>query len=263
MVRHTPVGQLEQLVGGAGAELGRLLPALHDRVPGLTEPLGAEPDSARYRLFEAATNFVSALAANGPLVLILDDLHWADKPTLLLLHHLLRTWSSGGLLIVGTYRDTDLDRRHPLSDTLADLRRLLQFERVAVTGLGEEEISAFLMRLSGQDPPPTLVKSLHDQTEGNPFYVGEVLRNFVESGAVTRVDDEWVVQVEVDSLGIPEGVKEVVGHRLTRLSADANAALAVAAIAGATSIPTSSPGSPTSTTSACSRPSRKRCRPGS
>jgi tetratricopeptide (TPR) repeat protein len=232
VVRETPVEKLHSLLGPHAAELGRLLPSLHDRLPGLPEPMRSEPESERFRLFEAATDLVASLAATAPVVLVLDDLHWADKPTLLLLHHLFRAPTDLGLLVVGTYRDTDLDRRHPLAETLADLRRLVQFERVAVGGLREADLTRFIDLLTGKEPPLDFARAVHDQTEGNPFFIGEVLRHLIESGAVSVLDGEWVPTVELEELGIPEGVKEVIGRRLTRLSDDANTALAVAAVAG-------------------------------
>jgi tetratricopeptide (TPR) repeat protein len=232
VIRSVDGVELRTLVGDNGAELARLLPGLHEYLPELPAPNQAEQESDRLRLFEAVTDFLTALSARGPVVLVLDDLHWADKPTLLLLHHLFGAPLDFGLLVIGTYRDTDLDRRHPLADTLADLRRLVQFERLAVGGLAEDDLLKFLSLLAGQEAPAELARSIHAQTEGNPFYISEVLRNFVESGAVGVVDGEWVAKVNVDQLGIPEGVKEVIGRRVTRLSDDANAALAVAAVVG-------------------------------
>jgi tetratricopeptide (TPR) repeat protein len=232
VVRHATLDDLRDLVADNGAELGRLLPALHDELPGLPEPMRAEPESERFRLFEAATAFTTALAAEAPLVLVLDDLHWADKPTLLLLHHLFRSPTDIGLLVVGTYRDTDLDRRHPLAETLADLRRLVQFERLPVGGLHQDDLNHFIDLVTGQEPPPEFARAVHDQTEGNPFFIGEVLRHLIESGAISVVDGAWVPTAALEQLGIPEGVKEVIGRRLTRLSEDANVALAAAAVAG-------------------------------
>ncbi|HZN15837.1 MAG TPA: AAA family ATPase, partial [Acidimicrobiales bacterium] len=232
VVRHAAIDDLRALVADNGAELGRLLPALRERLEGLPEPMRSEPESERFRLFEAATDFTVALAASAPMVLVLDDLHWADKPTLLLLHHLFRAPTDMGLLVVGTYRDTDLDRRHPLSETLADLRRLVQFERVAVGGLHEDDLTEFIDLVTGQEPPPDFARVILDQTEGNPFFIGEVLRHLIESGAVSVVDGEWVPTVSIEQLGIPEGVKEVIGRRVSRLSDEANVALAAAAVAG-------------------------------
>jgi tetratricopeptide (TPR) repeat protein len=232
VVRSMPPDDVAALVGAHGGELARLLPALHDTIPDLAEPMHSDPDSERYRLFEATTGFFAALSERAPVVLVLDDLHWADKPSLLLLHHLFRAAVDFGLLVIGTYRDTDLDRRHPLASTLADLRRLVQYERVAVTGLGEDDLTRFIDLTTGREPPPGFAAAIQDQTEGNPFFIGEILRHLVESGAVSVVDGEWAPTISIDELGIPEGVTEVIGRRLSRLSDEANAVLAAAAIAG-------------------------------
>jgi tetratricopeptide (TPR) repeat protein len=232
IVRTASLDTLQSLVGNNAAELGRLLPSLRDRVGELPEPMRSDADSERFRLFEAATELLASLSAEAPIVLVLDDLHWADRPTLLLLHHLFRATTGMGLLLIGTYRDTDLDRRHPLAETLADLRRLVQFERLAVGGLAEDDLNRFIDLVTGREPPPGFARAVQDQTEGNPFFIGEVLRHLIESGAVSVVDGEWVPTVGLDQLGIPEGVTEVIGRRLSRLSDDANAALAVAAVTG-------------------------------
>jgi tetratricopeptide (TPR) repeat protein len=232
VVRTAPTETLTDLVGANAVELSRLLPSLRDRLPGIAEPMRSDPDSERYRLFEAATELLAHLAQRAPIVLILDDLHWADRPSLLLLHHLFRSPTDMGVLVIGTYRDTDLDRRHPLAETLADLRRLVQFERMPVGGLGEDDLNRFIDLVTGREPPPGFARAVQDQTEGNPFFIGEVLRHLVESGAVSVVDGEWVPTVALEQLGIPEGVTEVIGRRLSRLSDDTNTALAVAAVAG-------------------------------
>ena len=232
VVHSVPAEELVRLLGPSAGELARLVPALHDALPGLSEPMRSDPDSERYRLFEATAGFFVALAEEAPVVLVLDDLHWADKPSLLLLQHLYRAATDFGLLIVGTYRDTDLDRRHPLASTLADLRRIVPFTRLALSGLGEQDLTAFIDLTTGQEPPPGFAAAIQDQTEGNPFFIGEILRHLIESGAVSVVDGEWTSAIDIDALGIPEGVTEVIGRRLSRLSDEANAVLAAAAVAG-------------------------------
>ena len=172
------------------------------------------------------------------MVLVLDDLHWADKPSLVLLRHLLRSPTPMRVLFLGTYRDTDLDRSHPLSDVLGELRRQPGVDRLDLQGLDEDEISGFMANVAGHELTEggrDLAEALHTETEGNPFFVGEVLRHLAESGAIVQDDDgRWTTSGAVADFGIPEGVREVVGRRLSRLSDAVNRALAIGAVIGPT-----------------------------
>ncbi len=226
---------LEVQVGSHGGDVARLVPELAERVTGLADPLHADPETERYRLFEAVDAFLEGAAASVPVVLLLDDLHWAAKPTLLMLRHLVRAGNEASLLVVGTYRDTELDRRHPLAEMLADLRRDETVERMALRGLDEGEVTAFVEAAADQPLSPEVAELAHAvyaETEGNPFFVGQVLRHLVESGAVVLEDGRWVRTATADRIGIPEGVREVISRRLATLDDESNAVLAVAAVIG-------------------------------
>jgi len=225
---------LEAQLGPLGGDVARLVPELADRVTDLSEPLRADPETERYRLFEAIAAFLEGAVDNAPVVLLLDDLHWAAKPTLLMLRHLVRN-SEGALLVVGTYRDTDLDRRHPLAEALAEFRRDDTVERVALHGLDEGEVTEFVESAADQPLAPEVAELAHAvyaETEGNPFFVGQVLRHLVESGAVVQEDGCWVRTAAADRIGIPEGVREVISRRLATLDDESNDVLAVAAVIG-------------------------------
>ena len=122
------------------------------------------------------------LALSQPLMLVLDDLHWADKPSLLLLQFLGREMGGSRLLVVGTYRDVELSRQHPLSETLAQLSREPVFRRELLRGLSRQDTGDFVEVAAGLRPPPGLVESIYLQTEGNPFFMGEVIRLLAEQG---------------------------------------------------------------------------------
>jgi tetratricopeptide (TPR) repeat protein len=234
-VNRCAPADLEAQVGSHGGDVARLIPELAQRVAGLTEPLHADPETERYRLFEAVDGFLEGAAASVPVVLLLDDLHWAAKPTLLMLRHLVRAGNEASLLIVGTYRDTELDRRHPLAEMLADLRRDETVERMALRGLDEGEVTAFVEAAADQPLSPEvaeLARTVYAETEGNPFFVGQVLRHLVESGAVVQADGRWVRTATADRIGIPEGVREVISRRLAALDDESNDILAVAAVIG-------------------------------
>lgn len=221
-------------LGPWGGDLARLLPQLPSLVPGLAAPAQADPDTERLRIFEAVTALLGTIGDSAPVVLLLDDLHWAAKPTLLLLRHILRA-PPARLLVLGTYRDTDLDRTHPLSEVLADMRRVDGVERLALDGLDAQEVSSFIHAAAGTEVDATLdsvVAAIHEETEGNPFFVGQVLRHLVETGVVVQHEGRWTTRASPGSVGIPEGVREVVGRRLGRLDDAANEVLAVASVIG-------------------------------
>ena len=168
-------------------------------------------------------------------MIVLDDVHWARKPTLLLLRHLLKTTAHLQLLIVATYRDTDLDRTHPLSEMLADMRRQAGVERLMLHGLDERGVVDFLERTAGHEldePGLALAAAVARETEGNPFFIGEVLRHLSESGALVFRDGRWTTDLELSDFGIPEGVREVIGRRLSHLDPSSNEVLATAAVIG-------------------------------
>ncbi len=239
------VGALEQVVssrlsaeslGRHAGELVRLVPGLAQALPGLEPPLQSDPETERYRLFDAVAAWLGALSSPAGVLLVLDDLHWAEKPTLLLLRHLVRSPEPMRLFVIGTYRDTDLDRTHPLAEVLADLRREPGVDRLALSGLDVSGITELLANASGErmdDRAGELAQILWSETEGNPFFVQEILLSLVESGRLIQREGVWTTDLEVSELGIPEGVRETVGRRLSRLSESANVVLGLASVIGA------------------------------
>ncbi len=239
------VGALEQVassglsadsLGRHAGELIRLVPGLARTFAGLEPPLQSDPETERYRLFDAVAAWLGALSSPSGVLLVLDDLHWAEKPTLLLLRHLVRSPEPMRLFVIGTYRDTDLDRTHPLAEVLADLRRETGVERLALSGLDVNGITELLASASGErmdDRAGELAQILWSETEGNPFFVQEILLSLVESGRLIQRNGVWTTDLEISELGIPEGVRETVGRRLSRLSKSANAVLGLASVIGA------------------------------
>ncbi|HKY75093.1 MAG TPA: AAA family ATPase [Acidimicrobiia bacterium] len=234
-VGHSAGEGLVASLGRHGGELVRLVPDIAGLVSGLPEPLRSDPETERYRLFDAVAAWLGALSAEAPVLLILDDLHWAAKPTLLLLRHVLRAPDPARLLLLGTYRDTELSRTHPLTELLADLHRSAGVQRWSLPGLDTAAVVDFLERAAGHDldrQGEELARVVRDETEGNPFFVAEILRHLIETGAFEQRDGRWVTAGAIEELGIPEGVRDVVGRRLARLSEVANRALTIAAVAG-------------------------------
>lgn len=230
-----PVAELRTQLGPLGGELTRLAPRVAERVPGLPGPLQAEPETERYRLFEAVQELLTAISEDAPTLLVLDDLHWAPRPTLALLAHVIRRTDAARLFIVGTYRDTDLGETDPLTELLADLRRVSGTDRLTLSGLAELGVVALIEAMAAQPLDAeglVAARAVWAETEGNPFFVGEVIRHLWESGAVGEKEGHWHVLRPVGELGIPEGVREVVGRRVSRLDETANQLLKAAAVIG-------------------------------
>ena len=223
---------LADRLGRYGGELARLMPELSERVPGLPPPLRSDPDTERYRLFDAVAAWLAAASVDEPVLLVVDDLQWAAKPTLLLLRHVVRA-GSGRVLILGTYRDTELTHDHPLVEVAADLRRQGGVERLSLSGLDDVGVAAIVAAGRTLDEAGhALARAVYRETEGNPFFVREVLRHLAEAGVIERGEEGWHTRLPVEELGIPEGVREVVGRRLARLSDDTNQTLRIAAVVG-------------------------------
>lgn len=226
--RRTPATEVTDVLGPDGAVLGRIVPALRG-VVALGEPADLPPAEATARVHDAVAQVLGRLAEAAPVVLVLDDLHWADHATIGLLRAVARRAVRTRLLVIGTYRDTDLDRRHPLAEALPVLRREVEPTRLALTGLPVEDVHALLEELSGQAVPSEFAALLAGQTDGNPFFLRELLLHLGESGALRFEDGAWVASDDLAD-EIPEGIREVLGRRLSQLSGDANALLAVGAL---------------------------------
>jgi hypothetical protein len=223
-----PPEELEKDLASYGPALSVLAPLLRSWLPDLPAPVPLQPDEERWRLLDAVTQFFLAASQRAPIVLVLDDLHWSDAGTVAMMRHTARFAARGRILIVGAYRDVELDRQHPLADALGALRREATYERIVLHGLGEGEVSELLQAIASQEVPAVLVRALHAETEGNPFFLREVLLHLAEEGKLYRSEGRWRSDYSVEELGIPEGVREVIGRRLSRLSKEANRLLAAA-----------------------------------
>ena len=216
---------LRAQLGAHGGELARLVPELARRVPDLPEPAGDDSEGQRFRLFEAAGTLLANASRAWPVVLVLEDLHWADKPTALMLTHVVRSIQAERVLIIGTYRDTDVGE--PLAGVLADLRRERALERLRLGSLHRGEVATMISAWLGRTPPTHFAHALHRETEGNPFFIEEVLRHLLEVAAADRT--EWERLASFSKLGIPDGVRDAIERRLARLSADARRIVTMAA----------------------------------
>jgi len=236
LVESAPVELLQRHVERHKGELARLARNLDGRVVTLPEPQSSDPETERYLLFNAVAGLLAEVAEAVPLCVVLDDLHWADAQSLALLKHLLRSTEQGALQVIVTYRDSDLGKDHPLTAVLADLRSLGGVQRIALHGLGADEVAEIMTAVAGHELDQDgveLAGEIARETDGNPFFVGEILRGLSESGVT--VFDEAAGRWHVDrsaGLVLPESVREVVERRVERLGAEALEVLTQAAVIG-------------------------------
>ena len=226
--RRLDAPDLVEALGPEGPVLASLAPPLRTLAPDLPEPPAVPGDAAIARLQDAVCQWAERLPADGPAVLVLDDLHWADDTTVRLLRAVARSARHHRLVVIGTYRETDLDRTHAFADALPELRREAEPTRIGLEGLDAGEVRALLGRMAGHDVPPAFAELLTEQCAGNPFFIRETVLHLAEEGRIAQRDGEWTATT--DDLGIPEGVREVLGRRLARLSPTANQLLAVGAL---------------------------------
>ena len=237
VVTHAPAELLSSHVERHGGELTRLVPELTRRMDDVPEPRTVDPETEQLALFDATVDLIEAIASDAPLFMVIDDAHWADASSLGLLRHVVRRLvPATSVLVVVTYRDTDVDRAHPLAATIGDFRREPRVERYSLRGIDEAGMRALLAAAGGSELDElgrAFAHTLVQETEGNPFFVGEVIRHLVETNVIVHRDGRWQGAVtSIEEVGIPEGVRDVVGRRLSRLSDAANATLRTAAVVG-------------------------------
>ena len=236
LLEHCPLEVLEAHVGEHGGALAVLVPELATRVPQLPPPTATDPETERYMLFGAIGALLQRACADTPSVVVLDDLHWADKQSLALLKHVVAHSIEAPLLLLCTYRDTDTGVDHPLTQLIADLRRERGVEWVELSGFEQHEVESLIAVAAGRELDAEGVKlaeAIRHESAGNPFFVVEILRHMVESGGlVVRDDGRYIVSAQVSNLGIPRSVRDVIGQRLRRLGNDAVAVLSAAAVIG-------------------------------
>jgi len=230
-VTHAPEDELLAHVAEHGSELVRLVPALTGRIRDLPPTKATDAESERSLLFAAVVGILSAASAERPLVLLLDDIQWADKGSLLLLRHLGLNDRPMRLLVLATYRDNEVSA---LLDTLAALHRQTGVSRVELKGLDDGEVLQCVKAIVGDsidDAALDLARAVHSETDGNPFFVTELVRHLTEIGAISQ-DGRWGAAGSADKLTLPDSVREVIGARVARLGAECGRVLGLAAIIG-------------------------------
>jgi tetratricopeptide (TPR) repeat protein len=213
-------------------EIARMVPELRRRFPDIPDALEIPPEQQRRYFFNAVSAFIARGAKRFPLLMVMDDVHWADDSTLLLIEHIAQVVPGHRILGIGTYRDVELDVARPLAASLERMVRAGTVDRIHLARFGADDVATMIEALAGRRPPQAVVDAVFSETEGNPFFVGEVYRHLVEEGRLFDEAGEFRNDLTIDELDVPESVRLVVGRRLERLGAEPQKALAAAAVIG-------------------------------
>jgi tetratricopeptide (TPR) repeat protein len=232
--RKVKPAAFRQALGDAASGVSKLMPELRRMFADIPDPPDLPPEQQRRFLFNAHLAFVERCCQIAPMLVVVEDLQWADEPTLMLLQHVVAAIRSMPLLIIGTYRDVELSATRPFARTLEALLRERRATRITLRRLPGEAVEAMLTSMSGRTPPPLLARVVFDYTEGNPFFVEEVFQHLAEEGKLFDDSGGWRRDLGVRSLDVPESVRLVVGRRLHRLGDAARAVLTTAAVIGRT-----------------------------
>ena len=238
--------KLRQLLGNTAVDLAKIAPEVRLKLPDLPQPEPLGPEIERRNLYSAVAHYFNALAAERPLMLILDDLQWADAATMQLLNFLtlqnagsspfdggdLSNKSNTRPLYLMLYRTGEVNETHPLRELIAALVRGNIGEELRLQRLNEEQVQKLLVNMARHYVQPAFANEIYRQTEGNPFYIGEVIRSLIFEGKLKWTGECWQATVKPEELDIPQSVRLVIERRLVHLSPECRATLALAAVLG-------------------------------
>jgi tetratricopeptide (TPR) repeat protein len=231
-VRIVEPDALRAALGDDAPEVAKLMPELRRLFPDIPEPRKLSPELERRHLFNGIREFMARAGHVQTLLLVIEDLHWTDEPTLLLLQHIAQQLHEMPILMVSTYRDTELDVARSLAKALEELLRQRLAHDMLLKRLPEDGVAAMLQGRSGQEPPSRLVEVIYQETEGNPFFVEEIFKHLAEEEKLFDSEGQWRSDLRVEEADVPRGVLLVIGHRLERVSEGCRRTLARAAVIG-------------------------------
>ena len=229
-VRASGTVRLRRLLGHGASTLAKLLPQIRTAIPDLADAPPLAPDDERLRLYDAVIRFLQSIAEEHPVLLVIDDLHWADRDSLRLLRYLVRSIPGSRLMVVGAYRDPETGRGdNPIAEILPILRREIDYLPITLQGLDRDQVAEYLALATGRPLPGALVQAFLEETGGNPFFVRELLRHLREEGKILVRGGRWSTDFSIGELGIPEGIRQLVHRRMARLADETSSLLRLAA----------------------------------
>ena len=224
--------ELHKVIGSYPIEVSKIIPELKQKLRLVPESFPLSPEHSRDRLFEAVTQFVTNISREKPLLVVLDDLQWTDQSSLLLLHYLARGIYKESLLLLGAYRDIYVDKKHPLSPVLTELNRERLLQSVSLKRMSFDNVSEMIKRILEQDDVlREFCKLIYEKTQGNPFFVEEVIKSLKEDGVIYLENNKWKIR-EISKIKFPETVKNVIATRISRLDDECQHVLTFASFIG-------------------------------
>jgi tetratricopeptide (TPR) repeat protein/tRNA A-37 threonylcarbamoyl transferase component Bud32 len=224
--------QLYRVIGFYPGEVSKLVPELRQKLGAVPQSFAISPEQERDRLFEAVSQFIGNISKETPLLVVLDDLQWTDQSSLLLMHYLARGIYRESMLLLGAYRDTDIDDKHPLSPVLTELNRERLLQSIPLKRMSLNDVSEMIRQILEQDEVPReFCELVYEKTRGNPFFAEEVIKSLKEEEIIYREEDKWKIK-EVSKIEFPKTVKNVIKNRINRLDDECQNVLTMASFVG-------------------------------
>jgi adenylate cyclase len=224
--------QLYRVIGFYPAEVAKLVPEIGLKLRTIPQSFSIGPEQEQNRLFEAVSQFITNISQENPLLVVLDDLQWTDPSSLLLLHYLARGVQKTPLLLLGAYRSTDIDAKHPLTPVLTELNRERIPRSVSLKRMSGDEVAEMIKQMLEQDDVPIdFCNMVYEKTRGNPFFAEEVIESLKEEGIIHREGNKWEIK-EISRIEFPESVKNVLKARFSRLDDECQGVLTLASFVG-------------------------------
>ena len=231
-LENSNLEQLYRVIGFYPAEVAKVAPELGQKLKAIPQSFQISPEQEQNRLFEAVSQFITNIAREAPLLIVLDDLQWTDLSSLLLLHYIARGMQKTPLLLLGAYRSTDVDAKHPLTPLLAELKRECLPQSVSLKRMSAEDTSEMIRQILNQDDiPPEFCQKVYEKTRGNPFFTAEVIESLKEEEIIHREGNKWKIK-EISAIEFPESVKNVVKTRFSTLDEECQHVLTLASFIG-------------------------------
>lgn len=222
--------ELQSDLGAGGAAVAQLIPDLAERRGAQSWHTGGSEESTLFQLFDGVTSFLINQARRRPTLIVLDDIHWADRSSLLLLQFLGRELGNASMLVLCAYRYLDLTGNEVAGDTVAELRR--ENSSLRLEGLSISEVAELISLISEQTVPETFVRAIYGRTDGNPFFIEETLRLLLDEGILYHDGRRWTARPSLKQIPLPAGAREILERRMAHVSERCRHALAIAALIG-------------------------------